>query len=255
MFDWRRYTSEGYVLAFIPVLGWFAALYFEKGYADYYSYPVELIAVDMKSVLLSLPAIVLYISLISQYFDATNKCLESGNPFYRSLGKIGMFCLVPLLGAFIVAFDRWQLYLLLATFLLVLCFLYLPPVFGKGGTYAERLSKEVDDFKLFGVRAEQLDVTRAGLSLHSRFSLLICFGILFCGLCYGAGGVKAKRKKIFYLYGVEKVEYVVLAAYGDLMVYSRLEDGRVTEDILVKNIGAGDRDIYKKIELAPGGGK
>lgn len=255
MIEWRRYTSEGYVLAAVPVLGWFAALSYEKGYANYYSYPLELIQVDLKSVLLSLMAIVLYVSVILFFLDLVSKGLRSENVFLKSLGKIGIFCVVPMFGAFILALDRGQLYVLLMVSIIALCFLYVPPIFGKEGSYIERLSKEVDGFRPFGMSAEHFDIRRSDLSAHSRFSLLICFGLIFYGLCYGAGGFEAQRKEDFYLHEFNGSSYVVLASYGDLIIYSRLDGKKVTEDILVKSSGAGDGDFYRKIKLVPGGGK
>ncbi len=255
MLEWRRYTSEGYVLAFIPILGWLAALGYERGYADYYSYPIELIEVDLKIVLLSLMAIVVYVNLIFLFLDTIKRLLGSEHAFYRSLGTAGVFCLVPLLGAFLLGFERGQLYVLAMALASASCFLYVPPLFGKEGTYIERLSNKVDEFKSFAEFGRQFDITRDNISIYSRFSLLLCFGFIFYGLCHGAGGFVAKRKMDFYLYEFQGAKYVVLASYGDLMVYSRLENDIVTENILVKDVGSNDGSVYRKIKLAPGGGK
>ncbi|MGG2397896.1 hypothetical protein ACJRW5_13245 [Pseudomonas sp. SH1-B] len=249
--DLRRFVSENYILAGAPVLGWFAALGYERGYADFYSYSMDFVSIDFKSIMLSLMVVVMYASLALYIVHIIRGATDSNNAFVKSLGYVGMFSLAPLLVAFCVAFKRSQMYLLAFGFLVALCFIYMAPLFFGEGKYLDRLRGVLAGLESpLTIRDSLRDVS--GIS---RVLVCITFGLMFYSFCYGAGSFHAKNKREFYMHELNGAQYVVLAAYGDTLVSARLSDDEIAEDILVRKVVSEDGVFYKKIKLEPGGGK
>lgn len=249
--DLRRFLSENYILAAAPVLGWFAALGYERGYADYYAYSMDFVSVDVKSIMLSLMAIVMYASLALYFAHLIKGATESQNTLIQSLGRIGMFSLVPLLLSFCVAFERAQMYLLAFSFMVALCFIYVTPLFLKGGSYLDRLREVISSTEsplTIGNGFQDSSATSRGL-------IYVTFGLMFYGFCYGAGTFHAKNKRDFYVYELNEDEYAVLAAYGETLISAKMDGEKISEDIFVRKAVLEGGVFYKKVRLEAGGGK
>ncbi len=213
----QSWITEGFILALIPVLGYFFAFQYESGYASYFKYPKELIVIGLPQIVIATITlwtgalmIFMFIEWITMMIPKTQRALSDS-----------VIKFLPLAGFFIgyistYGWSRaWPYFI--AFFLIGIPEFILPLVTQKDKkTYSEKIEADWD-------REWMLRETKNTLSwrlskLFGQKNIVLVINIFICAqLVRTAGEVIASKQNEFFTVP-SAAEKVVLRIYNDKLI-------------------------------------
>ncbi len=234
----RRIVGEGALLALATASAYLLAFYYERGYASYFGIPADLIAVDLRSLLLFGAAFVslAVILLLVMNFLVMTFPSKAHPGLKRTLFTVGFFSIACFIPVGLYGIDRpekwWWVLILYIPFLF---FQFVYPLFA-----ARREHGYLN--KLAAVHASDDRRPDLATAAAARFGMtpVVLVSLLLIGIATAplAGGAAAMKRTSFLILG-SKPPRVVLRTYGDTLVcaLADLEKHEVSADFLLIKVG------------------
>jgi hypothetical protein len=221
--NFELWIKSGLIVGAISIGGYWLGFVYEKGYADYFAIPIQLISLNLISIfrsILELIAVVIGLLVLANVWYAI--IIEIKGVIYRRITGFTapiLYCAAALL---ILGSDSWShlkwfmpvfAYFLLDTFV-------FPLVEQRGkGTYSQKLEAAEATWEqnksktLFGFAAQKIN---RRISQGTRIWIIMAIYVLFSFASW-IGTAEAQKQKSFWVTR-EPQSLVVLRIYGDKFI-------------------------------------
>jgi hypothetical protein len=234
----RRILGEAALLALATAAAYLLAFYYETGYASYFGIPADLIAVDLRSLLLfgvGFVSLAVVLLLVVNFLVMTLP--SKAHPgLKRTLFTVSVFSIICFIPVGLYGIDRPEKWWwVLIPYIPFLFFQFVYPVFA-----AKREHGYLN--KLAAVHASDNRRPDLASAAAARFGVtpVVLVSLLMIGIATApiAGGAAAMKRTSFLVLG-SKPPRVVLRTYGDTLIcaVADLEKHQVTADFLLVKIG------------------
>ena len=210
-----KYVSEGIVLAGIPLLSYLVTFAYQAGYANYFHIPIELISINITTILVSFSALlgsIFFVYAISnflwQYAPKDNDAVSFVIRRFIKFAIIFFIGLTP----FILKWYAWVIFFI--AILLVAYNEFIYPLISQRDktTYAEKLAAQIKADVNVGKHLLWHEIDKR---TGEWFVTAIIYSYMAIAFAYNIGIQSAENKQYFF-----KINHntVILAIYDDLAV-------------------------------------
>jgi hypothetical protein len=238
-----NWISEATLIAATPFAAYYVSFAYQSGYAHFFGIPRELIAMDMKTFLISsssLKLLVMMFVMLSVLFFGFWPHGKRDNPLYRRIVIIfiifpGFFLSITSLTA--SDLSHWTNWLSALSPVLILGFvLFISPL-----AISRSKNKSIKD-KLAEHDRMQRDDSVLAYYLRQGIGDIVTVGLwvtIAVQAAYPLGETEAKRKAEF-LVRLSSPETVILAIYGDYLISAPFDKGQKTVEKSISVIKVGE---------------
>lgn len=228
---YKRFLTEGTLLATVPIVASFFAYLFEFGYVKHFDIPASFIQLDITRILTATAVIIFAAAIFLIALAPAADVAMSGNPIQRAVGRAMLFAIfwVPL---FFLIENSTKWIGLAVMICLVLLGDLVPPLFNRksGLKYLDRLSAAEEE-----VRQNQSSTYRNSKELVGRLVLTpvsFFFFVSFLVILLGSGLAKIQSS---YWVLAQEPNAVLVAQYGELALFKRVDlaTKEITGELLI----------------------
>lgn len=240
----NRYLTESLILAALPVLAYLITFSYQAGYASYFGIPLQVITINLTTIIISFFAIVTSLAFVYSISNAVWMFTPKANdPVSISIRRvvlvslIGFIIMVPFLPSLIA----WVLYGSFISIVLALEFLFPFLSQRSKAQYPEKLAAQNEIEHEAGKHMLWYEVDkRVGRWLITS----VIYACIALGVSFGVGMQRAEKNSSYY---ISKDNGVVLAIYDDLAVLSQYDSKTQTlsGELLFEKVGEGSAKILR----------
>jgi len=234
----RRILGEAALLALATAAAYLLAFRYESGYASYFGIPTDLIAVDLRSLLLFgvgfvTLAVALLIAVNFLVMTFPSKVHPALKRTLFTITFFSIFCFIPVALYGIDHPEKWWWVLII--YILLLFFQLIYPVFA-----AKREHGYLNKLAAFHASADRRPDLDTAAEARFGMSPVLLVSLFLIGIAIARiGGEATAMKRTSFLVLGSKPPRVVLRTYGDTLVcaLADLERHEVIADFLLIKVG------------------
>lgn len=240
----NRYLTESLILAALPVLAYLITFSYQAGYATYFGIPLQIIKINLTTIIISSFTIVTSLTLVYVISNAVWMFTPKGNdPVSISIRRVVLVALIGfiIMVPFLPSRFAWVLYG--SSILVILAVEFLFPILTQRSKaqYPEKLAAQNEIEIGAGKHMLWYEIDkRVGRWLITS----VIYACIALGVAFGVGMQRAEKNSSYY---ISKNNAVVLSIYDDLAVLSPYDSKTITlsGELYFEKVGEGSTKVLR----------